>query len=223
MPRSSQPKPFTFVAFPKFICAWPLILAHFLLPILQKASGGFFTEQLMTEIWGVILIFVLMTLGFDFSGLWSTIIMLVTTLLIVVAMFITAKYEIPVLETLQRIVQAMQFSISGDTLWLLGFFLSLVYLGMMIVCYLNHRWIVSNGKIERTKFLLRSQHELPINPSRPVNYHILDVMEYILTFGGGHLRVKTAEHGHEYIGLVLFVKSVDERIDFFEKMPVTKR
>lgn len=210
---------FSFVAFPKFIVTWPIILMSFLLPALK--SMNVLSEQLMTECWVAALIFVVFTLGFDFTGLWMTIIFLVCAFIAVSMMLITVSYEVPIFETIRKIIDGLQFSISSDTLLGIGFVLGCAYLGMIIVCNLNHRWVVTSGKLEREKFLLRSKIEHEISPRRPVNYELLDVLEYILTLGGGHLKLKLDDHHEKFIGLVLFVKSVDDEIDKYENTPTS--
>jgi len=210
---------FSFIAYPKFVVAWPLILLSFLLPLLRGI--GILSEKIMTECWIAALVFVVLGLGLDFKSLWATIIFLIGTTVSAIAMVITVTYEVPIFETIRRIVNTMEFSISSDTMLCIGFLLGVPYLLMIIVCSLNNRWVVSVGKIERQKFLFRGNMEYELSMRRNVNYVIMDMLEYILTFGGGHLKVVSPNNEVEYIGLVFFIKWVDEELDKYEKTPVS--
>ena len=171
---SHTKKRMSFVAFPKFLVVWPLIMAGFFLPMLQELIPTVFTNQRICEVWIVTLIFVLVTLGFDFDNLWTAIIVLLLSLGIVASLLIATKYNIPILERLRLIVQSLRLEITSDNMLSISFILGVIYIFMLITCCLNHSWVVTEGKIERTKFLLRSSEELPISQSRSVNHEIKD-------------------------------------------------
>jgi hypothetical protein len=206
----------SFVTWPKFIVTWPLILAGFILPALHGIAPTIMTQHLMLEIWIVTLIFVSVAMGFDFPGLWSTIIALSATTAILLALFITAQYDIPILGFLLDRIRELNLSMSADAMMLISYLHALFFVLMIIVCNLNHRWIGTLGKIERFKFLFRRTEEFDISQQRRVTYVIHDVLEYLLTFGGAHLIVKTGEDSHRDLGFVLFAKAKERELDVLE-------
>lgn len=78
----------------------------------------------------------------------------------------------------------------------------------------------------RKKFPFRGLDEIGIDQLRKVSPEIEDMMEYVLTFGGGSLKVRIGgddNPDYRHIGIVFFVKSADEAIEEFEKTETIHR
>lgn len=217
---------FTFMSFPKFVITWPVIVAGILLPILHGILPSLFTTEVVSGIWIVTTLFVIIALGFDFNGFASMAIGLTIFTCFLLGMVINEVLHIPILHQLMEAIQHLAVNVSTATMHTFTFAFGLLYLIMIIICLLNNRWVVTTGTMERRMFPFRGTDEIGIDQNQKVSREIPDMMEWILTFGGGNLKVKVGKTNEDpdyrRIGIVFFVGYADEQIERFEITQTSK-
>lgn len=212
MSQPQVPQKIVFLEFPIFVLTWPLIVVGWILWILAPAIG----DQMCGIIWITTLFIVLLAMGFDFDRFETAIIFLVTALIVVTMMLITSQWKIPIFHQIMEFIGVLKLNIHRDVMLALSCLLSIAYLLMIINAYLNHRWVVSPGKMERYEFW-RKAEELSINQTLNVNLEFHDQLDRLLLFNGGHLRVKLTPTTSREIGLVWGdIEKLDAAIDVYE-------
>lgn len=212
-------KSFTFIAFPKFVITWPVILIGIFLPMLHAMIPSVFTDTVVSGMWIVTVLFVIVALGFDFNGLASMVIGLSVFTLFLIAIVMNSVFHIPVLHQIVEAIIHLSINVSTATMHTFTFAFGLLYFMMIIICLLNNKWVVTQGSMTRRKFPFRGVDEIGIDQIRKVSYEVDDMMEYVLTFGGGSLKVRIGTDDnpdYRHISIVFFVSAADKAIEKFE-------
>jgi len=221
MSTQAQPQPFSFIEYPKFVETWVLIVVGFVLCFLHWAFPAEITERNVGIVWLSVLVFTMVAMGLDFDVTGGTILFLIVSFLFTFFLLIAKQYSVPVFHGIAKSIGLIDFSMKSHVVMTISLVLGFVWILMWCWCHINHKWVVRPGKLERHVFG-RATEEVVISPERRVNYDIPDLMDSMLTFGGGFLVTQLDESGHtKRIGIVFKVRKLDNRIDQFERLPIS--
>ncbi len=207
------------MAFPPFVVCWPLIAAGFILAMMLGI--GILSEQVASIMWLTTLVFVLISMGFDFNREASVYIVLATIIVFLLGVIATVWLEIPVFHDILEFIGLVHFRISADSMLMCSLVLSVCYIAMIIHTYLFNRWKVRPGLMERIQWW-KAVEEIPVDNRHPLKAVFLDHLDRFILFNGGHLQIKVDGEGERLIGLVWGdIMELERRLDEYETTPIS--
>lgn len=218
----TKKQPFSFVAFPDFVATWPLIAVGLILCFLHWLAPANVTERVMGTTWLGFLIFTLLALGLDFDVRRGFILFFIGAIIVLILALVGQMKQIPIFSSILKFLKLHSFGMDLDAM--LGVNIALLFAWSVVVgfCWLNHRWVVSQGRMERRVFGYKAEEQV-ITPPYAITYKIPDLMDSLLTFGGGFLVIRKDGKTKRRIGIVFGVRELSKRVNRYQAMPTEEQ
>ncbi|TSC79000.1 MAG: hypothetical protein G01um101425_846 [Candidatus Peregrinibacteria bacterium Gr01-1014_25] len=221
MPETVKPKKIVFYDFPPFLCAWLIIVPGFLLAGLHYIAPQTVTENVIGAIWVTCVIALVTTNGIDIDAR-GTISLILVLVIGGLAAWILSIYGVPVLSHIMRVIGGLNFKISAEAMLSVSSLLGFFYIVMLLNVWINHRWEVTPGFIQRSKWFWTKEEQIPIHGEHRITHEVGDLLEWVFCMGAGTLHVPHGSGRGKPLKLfVMGVKSLSESIQGFEALPVT--
>jgi len=148
--RETKSHEVKFYTYPKFLFCWPLIFMGYLLWFVEH--GKLLDPEALAWIWGITLLIVLVTVGFDLNRNYTIFWVVLIGGVWILIVWLRDVKSVRIFSNIYRFFADLDPAYSGNLGIIISIVLSVLYFIMWIWTRLNSKWRITHNEFEHYQF-----------------------------------------------------------------------